>query len=399
VRIQLRTARSSDARTPRNLVFLVDVSGSMQAPDKLPLLVEALTVLVRQLRSSDRVSIVAYAGYSGVLLEPTPGDRKNVILRALRSLSAGGSTNGAGGLLEAYRLARESFVDGGVNRVFLATDGDFNVGVDDPEELEQLIAEQARSGVYLSALGFGESSSGDVRLEAIADRGNGNYAFIDTAAEAEKVLGDELEATTTVAAHDVKIQVEFDPEVVQSYRLIGYDDRRLADEDFADDRVDAGDVGAGQSVTAMYELIVGSEAPARSPLRVKVRYKPSRTSPSELLSEAVEARPVPFSRASRDLRFSAAVTAFGGFIRGYSTLRDVRLADVERWASQAASGPGAEYRREFVDLVGRMRTLTTVPPQPARPDPEPEPEPDGCDPPFYVDPVTGIRKPKPFCMR
>lgn len=406
VRVSLRAARGAQVPA-KNLVFLVDVSGSMDEPKKLPLLVDALTVLTRQLGRADRVSIVAYAGYSGVLLEPTSGDRKDVILRALRSLSAGGSTNGAGGILEAYRLARESRVHGGVNRVILATDGDFNVGVDSPSELEDLIAEQAGTGIYLSALGFGESSQGDARLEALADRGNGNYAFIDDVAEAEKVLGEELEATTTVAAHDVKIQVELDPDVVRSYRLVGYDDRRLADEDFANDRVDAGDLGAGHSVTAIYELEPRSDAGSRAPLRVKVRYKASRTSASELLTHEVAARPVSFASASRDTRFAVAVTAFGGFVRGYAGLESLNLADVERWAGGAASGPGASYRREFVDLVSRMRELTAqgaasggapyrdpYGDEPYRPEPRRE----GCDPPFFTDPVTGVRKIKPHCM-
>ena len=240
----------------RNFVFLLDVSGSMNSRDKLPLLQRGLSNLVQTLDRDDTISIVAYAGASGVVLPPTAGSRRSVIRRALRNLDAGGSTNGAAGIQLAYSLARQRFVPGGVNRVILATDGDFNVGTQSPAALEQLIERERASGVFLTVLGFGQSGMRDDTMESLADHGNGNYAFIDSAAEAERVLVREGAATLHTAAKDVKLQVEFNPDVVQAYRLVGYDNRRLADRDFNDDRKDAGDMGDGDTVTALYEVVL-----------------------------------------------------------------------------------------------------------------------------------------------
>ena len=238
-----------------NIVFLLDVSGSMDEPNKLPLLADSFELLVEQLDEDDTVSIVTYAGSEQVLADSVPGDQRGELVRILRELQAGGSTGGAQGLQTAYELAAKNFVEGGNNRVILATDGDFNVGPSTPEQLTELIEEHARSGVYISVLGFGMGNLKDNTMEAIADHGNGNYAYIDTLDEARKVLVDEFDSTMFVVAQDLKVQVEFNPATVAEYRLLGYDNRRLEDEEFDDDAKDAGDVGAGHAVTAFYELV------------------------------------------------------------------------------------------------------------------------------------------------
>ncbi|MCC7292096.1 MAG: von Willebrand factor type A domain-containing protein [Phycisphaerales bacterium] len=245
-------------RPPLNLVFLIDVSGSMQAADKLPLVQESLKVLLEQLWAEDRVGIVTYAGESAIALPSTPGARYDEILTAIDALSSGGSTNGEAGIRDAYRMAKDNFIEGGVNRVMLCTDGDFNVGVSDDNELVELIRSNATSGVFLTVLGFGTGNLKDGKLEALADKGNGHYAYIDDLTEAKRVLGDEAGATLQTIAKDVKIQVQFNPALVQSYRLIGYENRMLAAQDFADDTKDAGEIGAGHSVTALYEVVPAS---------------------------------------------------------------------------------------------------------------------------------------------
>jgi Ca-activated chloride channel family protein len=361
-----------------NLVFLLDVSGSMDSPDKLPLLREGMKLLVDQLGENDRVAIVVYAGASGRVLESTPGNRKQQILRALDRLSAGGSTNGAAGIQLAYETASANFIEGGVNRVILATDGDFNVGITDNGALTRLIEEKAESGVFLSVLGFGGGNLNDAGMEGLADRGNGNYSYIDSIREARKVLVEEMGGTLVTIARDVKFQVEFNPAEVNAYRLIGYENRVLEDQDFNDDTKDAGEIGAGHTVTALFEVVpsgVPMDIPGVDPLRyqtpiettsrarsgeiltVKVRYKEPDGDTSLLIETPVRDSEDGFESASADYRFASAVAAFGMILRdsphrGTATLDDViGIADSSR-------GPDVNgYRGEFVDLVRRARAI------------------------------------------
>jgi Ca-activated chloride channel family protein len=272
---------------PRNLVFLIDVSGSMQDPNKLPLLKNGLSLLARNLRSQDRISMVVYAGSSGLVLPSTTGAHQNQVLEALSRLEAGGSTNGAAGIELAYAEAQRNFIKGGVNRVILATDGDFNVGPSSEGELVRIIEEKRKSGVFLTVLGFGTGNLQDSRMEQLADKGNGNYAYIDTLDEAQKVLVRESGATLVTVAKDVKLQVEFNPAHVASYRLVGYENRTLAARDFNDDKKDAGEIGAGHTVTALYEIVpVGAEEPAQSSrsIRCATRARATRRRPSRAVS-------------------------------------------------------------------------------------------------------------------
>jgi Ca-activated chloride channel family protein len=355
---------------PRNLVFLLDVSGSMDEPRKLPLLKESLGLLVEQLRPQDRVAIVVYAGASGLALPPTPGDRKETIRRALESLQAGGSTAGGAGIELAYRVASDSFVRGGINRVILATDGDFNVGITSQGDLLRLIEEKRRTGVFLSVLGFGDGNLKDSTMEKLADSGNGNYAYIDSLAEGRKVLVSEAGATLVTIAKDVKIQVEFNPARVAAYRLIGYENRSLRAEDFNDDGKDAGEIGAGHSVTALYEVVpagVAIELPGVDPLKyqrpasrvaasqdgelltVKLRYKEPDGERSRLLSVALADRPG--AEASENLRFSAAVAAFGMLLRESEHKGQVTYGQVLALAEGSRGDDREGYRSEFVELV------------------------------------------------
>lgn len=354
-----------------NIVFLLDVSGSMDEPNKLPLLAESFSLLASKLGPDDVVSIVTYAGDNRVLLDSVPGSEEGVITDALRSLSAGGSTGGAAGLETAYALAGKNYIDGGNNRVILATDGDFNVGPSTPEQLTEQIEEARESGVYISVLGFGMHNLKDDTMEAIADHGNGNYAYIDTIDEARKVLVDEFDSTMFVVAQDLKVQVELNPAVVSEYRLIGYDNRRLDDEDFADDAVDAGDVGAGHSVTAFYEIVPASEGAVDDRLRyqdaratgsddfmtVHVRWKEpgeSRSTEQEYPVGAGAFTDVP----STDFRFAAAVVEAGLVARGSQYAAG---ASLESARSRAAGALGADpygLRGEFVSLLDRYRELT-----------------------------------------
>lgn len=355
----------------RNLVFLLDVSGSMQPEDKLPLVRSAMSLLVNQLTARDTVAIVVYAGSSGLALPITPGDEHGVILEAIRRLHAGGSTNGGEGIELAYKLAREAFIDGGVNRVILATDGDFNVGVTDRSDLLEMIEQKRKSGIYLSVLGVGDDNLQDGMMEQLADRGNGNYAYLDTLEEAQKVLVREADATLIPVATDVKIQVEFNPRHVQAYRLIGYENRLLAAEDFKDDQKDAGDVGAGQSVTALYEIVPANlphRLPEVDPLRyqqvremrsatqgemaqVKLRYKRPGASRSEPLDVVVSMPSKLEAPVGTNLGFSAAVATFG------MMLRDSKNKGEATWKMAAElarrhRGPDADgYRAQFVRLV------------------------------------------------
>ncbi len=353
---------------PANLVFLIDTSGSMDEPDKLPLLKRAFALLVEQLSGNDTVSIVAYAGSAGVVLEPTIATNKTAILGALDNLWAGGSTAGAEGIELAYRLAEEARVDG-TNRVILATDGDFNVGIDDPEKLEGFIKAKRDGGVTLSVLGFGRGNLDDATMQALAQNGNGNASYISSFREAQKVLVEEVGGTLEVIAKDVKIQVEFNPAAVSEYRLIGYETRALNREDFNNDAVDAGDIGAGHTVTALYEITpVGSGGELVDPLRygaeaaragseeiafLRMRYKLPDSDVSQLIEQPVTPEVVyaDIGQASDDARFAAAVAAFGQKLRGSDYGAGMSWDAI---AELARSGRGADesgYRSEFVQLV------------------------------------------------
>jgi Ca-activated chloride channel family protein len=363
------------ATPPRNLVFLVDVSGSMADENKLPLVKSTLRVLIPQLTAGDRIALVVYAGSSGLVLDATPGDRHEVILDALSRLEAGGSTHGAEGIELAYEVAARNVVAGGINRVILCTDGDFNVGITDEGALTRLIETERARGVFLSVLGFGMGNLKDSTMEALADHGDGNYAYIDTTSEARKVLGTEAAGTLLTVAKDVKLQVEFNPRLVSAYRLIGYENRLLDDEDFDDDAKDAGDLGAGQSVTALYELVpVGAERAAppavdlkyqeerraskqartQEWLTVKVRYKQPEGGRSRGL--AVTAAPGG-SNASANLRFASAVAGFGMLLRESAHKGTASFEMVEDLARSALGPDEGGYRAEFVSLVTRARSL------------------------------------------
>ncbi|MDP1828066.1 MAG: VWA domain-containing protein [Archangium sp.] len=358
------------SRPAANLVFLLDVSGSMGEPRKLPLLKKALQLLVAQLREDDRVAIVVYAGASGLVLPSTPGSERARILASLDELSAGGSTHGAAGIQLAYRTAEENYRKGGINRVILATDGDFNVGTSSEGELTRLIETKAKSGVALTVLGLGLGNYKDSLLEKLADRGNGNYAYLDTLQEAKKVLVEQASGTLVTIAKDVKLQLEFNPARVQAYRLIGYENRLLRSEDFNDDRKDAGELGAGHTVTALYEVVpVGEhvEVPAIDPLEyqrpsaavggdelltVKVRYKHPEGETSRRLSFAV---PDALTPATPDARFAAAVAEFGMLLRDSPHKGRSSWAEVLELAS--ASVGDDPHRREFLSLVRQAQSL------------------------------------------
>ncbi|WP_275007128.1 vWA domain-containing protein [Promicromonospora iranensis] len=348
-----------------NIVFLLDVSGSMDEPNKLPLLAESFALLVEQLDEDDRVSIVTYAGDNQVVADSVPGSEHGVLVDQLRSLRAGGSTGGADGLRTAYELAEKNFVEGGNNRVVLATDGDFNVGPSTPEDLTELIEAERESGVYVSVLGFGMGNLKDSTMEAIADHGNGNYAYIDTLAEARKVLVDEFGSTMFVVAKDLKLQVELNPAAVGSYRLIGYDNRRLADEDFDNDAKDAGDVGAGHSVTAFYELVPpGGDSPAStSPgadfMTVHVRYKPpGGAEPAASTEVEFPVGADAFTSApTADFAFASAVAELGLIATGSEYRGDASLDAVRERASRAVGDDPYGLRAEFVGLVDAYRRL------------------------------------------
>ncbi len=361
-----------------NLVFLMDVSGSMNSPDKLPLLKQALTMLVGQLDARDSISMVVYAGASGVVLPPTPGNRKADILAALQKLQAGGSTNGAAGIRLAYQMAQQNFISGGVNRVILATDGDFNVGMASTEELIDLIQRKRKAGIALTTLGFGSGNYNDHLLEQLADEGNGNYAYIDRLHEAKKVLAEELSATLLTIAKDVKIQIEFNPARVSEYRLIGYENRMLNEEDFANDKVDAGEIGAGHRVTALYEISLTGSPGQRLPERryqseanstevhttpfsnelahLRIRYKMPNETVSKLIQSPVMDSGIN-ARGGDSFNFAAAVAAFGQKLRGGTFLDDFSYADIESLARQSRGKDPHGYRSEFMQLVSLAGTL------------------------------------------
>ena len=367
---------------PSNLVFLIDVSGSMNSPDKLPLLKRSIKLLTRRMDADDRISLVVYAGAAGVVLEPTAGDRQATIEAALDKLSAGGSTHGSAGIRLAYAKARESFVEGGINRVVLATDGDFNVGTVDQRALIDLIEREREAGIALTTLGFGRGNLNDQLMEQLADHGNGNYAYIDTLLEAQKVLVEQMGGTLLTVAKDVKIQVEFNPARVAEYRLVGYENRVLRREDFNNDRVDAGELGAGHSVVALYELrLTGTGGGLIDPLRyaapsrdegvahgdeyafVRLRYKQPDAQDSRLLSVAVtegDARRH-LADSDEDFRFSAAVAAFAQHLRGGTYLGDFGYTDILGLARGSRGADDHGYRADFLRLVGLAESLDRRP--------------------------------------
>jgi Ca-activated chloride channel family protein len=379
VRIGLMAERLDPSKMPaRNLVFLVDTSGSMNEPNRLPLLQQSLRLLVGQLNERDRVALVAYAGSAGLVLPPTPGDQRQTILNAIDRLKAGGSTNGGQGIELAYRVAQESFIDGGLNRVILGTDGDFNVGVSSPGDLVRLIEEKRKLGVYLTILGFGMGNLKDSTLEKLSHHGNGHYAYIDSEAEARKVFIEQGAALVTVAK-DVKLQVEFNPKRVAAYRLIGYENRLLQAQDFNDDRQDAGDMGAGHTVTALYEIIPPGQpvpgrkvdplkyqqpaAPAKAAegpewLTVKLRYKDPSAETSRLLSQPLTGAPSPVARLPEDFRFASSVAAFGMLLRNSEYRGDATYEQVRQLASTALGDDVNGYRAEFLRLVQAAARLT-----------------------------------------
>ena len=372
VKIGLQGKKISDDNIPAsNLVFLIDVSGSMSSSNKLPLLKSSFKLLVKQLRNKDKISIVVYAGAAGVVLKPTSGDDKNKILRALNKLQSGGSTAGGQGIKLAYKLAKKNFIENGNNRIILATDGDFNVGASSNKSMEELIVEERKSGVYLTVLGFGMGNYKDSKLETLADKGNGNHAYIDTMQEANRVLGTEFGGTLYTIAKDVKIQVEFNPNKVQAYRLIGYENRLLNDEDFVDDTKDAGELGSNHNVTALYEIIpvgVKSEYLKEIPnlkytktnqkddfndelLTVKFRYKkPNKNKSIEMVHVTKDAETY-FNNATIDFRFSTAVAMFGMKLRDSKFIKETNYKDILTIAKSSKGIDENGYRAEFINLV------------------------------------------------
>ncbi len=360
-----------EERPPANLVFLVDTSGSMHSDDKLPLLKRSLTMLVDQMRDGDTIAIVAYAGSAGVVLEATPGSERAKIVNAIDQFQAGGSTAGAEGIRQAYQLAEATFDDDAINRVILATDGDFNVGISDPERLEDFVARKRETGVYLSVLGFGTGNLNDQLMQTLTQAGNGNAAYIDSLMEARKVLVDEMGSTLFTIADDVKVQIEFNPELVAEYRLIGYETRMLNREDFNNDRIDAGEVGSGHSVTALYEItppdsgsrliddlrygsqeetgrLTGSEELAF----LRIRYKPPGEDESRLIEQPILASAsTGFDEAPADARFAAAVAGFGQLLRGDAHVGDLTFAEILDIARDARGEDAFGYRSEFLRLT------------------------------------------------
>jgi len=360
-----------------NLVFLIDVSGSMNSEDKLPLLKSGLRLLVEQMRPQDHVSIVVYAGAAGLVLPSTSGEQKETIYQALEKLEAGGATAGGEGILLAYKTAREHFITKGNNRIILATDGDFNVGISSDGELTRLIEKERENGIFLSVLGFGSGNYKDSKMEQLADKGNGNYAYIDRLLEAKKVLVKEMGGTLLTIAKDVKLQIEFNPGKVKAYRLVGYENRLLNNEDFNDDKKDAGELGAGHTVTAIYEIIpAGSSEPVTSidnlkyqqttvsPLSssnevmtIKFRYKEPKEIKSKLITHIVTDKKMPFESASENCRFSCAVAEFGMLLRDSKFKGNADFKNIMMMAKNAKGIDDEGYRAEFIKLVETAELL------------------------------------------
>ena len=377
VRIALKGKMlDAEQRPPCNLVFLIDVSGSMTPDNKLPLVKKSVQLLARQLDARDRVTLAVYAGAAGLVLPATPAGDLATIDAAIENLQAGGSTAGGAGIRLAYDEARKSFLPDGNNRVVLCTDGDFNVGIVDSEELAGFIADRAQQGIFLTVLGFGMGNYKDDRLETLADKGNGNYAYVDSFSEARKVLAEQAAGTLFAIAKDVKLQIEFNPAQVSAYRLVGYENRLLAKEDFNDDRKDAGELGAGHAVTAFYEIVPGGaeSAPGVDPLKyqpaadrapaarkranenpewltVKLRYKLPKADTSAKIEMPFIGSAAPFADASRDFRFAAGVATAGLLLRGDPSIMDLRFGDVAAWAATAVGADPGGHRQEFLGLL------------------------------------------------
>lgn len=352
-----------------NLVFLIDVSGSMSDPNKLPLLKQSMKILVNELRKEDKVAIVVYAGAAGMVLAPTSGDKKQTIINALDNLSAGGSTAGGAGIELAYKTALENFIKGGNNRVILATDGDFNVGTSSNKDMEILIEEKRKSGVFLTCLGYGMGNYKDSKMEILANKGNGNYAYIDNIQEANRFLGKEFKGSLFAIAKDVKIQIEFNPKHVQAYRLIGYENRKLRPEDFKNDAIDAGELGSGHTVTALYEIIPANvESDYSLPdlkytktavtanysnelATIKFRYKKPDENKSIEMIQAIENKSVGLAGASEDFKFSAAVAWFGLKLRDSKLVALKDSSSILKLTKQGLSKDSEGYKAEFVRLV------------------------------------------------
>ncbi|MGX5685253.1 vWA domain-containing protein [Chryseobacterium cucumeris] len=358
-----------------NIVFLIDVSGSMSEENKLPLLKSSLKVLLNQLRPKDKVGIVVYAGNAGMVLPPTSAGEKDKIIKALDNLQAGGSTAGGAGIELAYKLAKENFIKGGNNRVVLATDGDFNVGASSTSDIETLITEKRKTGIFLTCLGYGMGNYKDNTMEVLADKGNGNYAYIDNMQEANKFLGKEFAGSMYAIAKDVKVQIEFNPKYVKSYRLIGYENRKLRNEDFVNDKIDAGELGSGHTVTALYEVIpanIDSEfIPKETKLKyseiskkknsgdematVKFRYKKPDGDRSIEMTKVIKKEDK--SSASPDFKFASSVAWFGLVLRNSELITKKDLSDIENLAKQGKSKDEEGYRSEFIRLIESYKTI------------------------------------------
>ena len=366
-----------------NLVFLIDVSGSMMEEDKLPLVKASMKLLVDQLRQDDNVAIVTYAGRAGLALPSTNGSEKTEIKSAIDGLEAGGSTAGGAGIKLAYKIAKENFISNGNNRVILCTDGDFNVGVSSDGELVKMIEEERKSGVFLSVLGFGTGNYQDNKMQQLADKGNGNHAYIDGLNEAKKVLVSEFGGTLFTIAKDVKLQIEFNPLKVQGYRLIGYENRLLNKEDFNDDKKDAGELGSGHTVTALYEIIpagvkdtfmrkiddlkyqknniaISDAANSGEMMTIKLRYKKPNGDVSKLIEQPVFDKQLPLASASKNFRFAAAVAEFGMLLRQSEFKSNASFENAQELASNAKGGDEEGYRSEFIKLIKKAQSLTKV---------------------------------------
>lgn len=374
---------ATNKRPASNLVFLVDVSGSMNSPQKLPLVKASLRMLVEQMGENDKISLAVYAGAAGLALPPTTGDKKTKILAAIDNLEAGGSTNGAGGITLAYETAMENFIKGGVNRVILATDGDFNVGTTSREGLLEIVEKNAKKNVYLTILGFGMGNYKDGMMETLSNKGNGNYAYIDTQNEAKKVMVEQLSGTLVTIAKDVKIQIEFNPQLVKAYRLIGYENRLLKNEDFDNDAKDAGDIGAGHTVTALYEIVpqgvniessgegslkyqpVKKEIVKAAPnenntnelLTLKIRYKKPDGDVSEKQEFTLKNSSESFDTSSESLRFASAVAMFGMLLRESEFVKEGDYTTVVKTAKKALGEDKNNYRQEFINLVNQLDNI------------------------------------------
>ncbi|MGX7668243.1 YfbK domain-containing protein [Flavobacterium pedocola] len=362
----------TDALPASNFVFLIDVSGSMSSDNRLPLLKQSLKVLVSQLRKEDKVAMVVYAGAAGLVLPATSGSEKQTIIDALDKLQAGGSTAGGAGINLAYKIAEENFIKGGNNRVILATDGDFNVGASSDNDMENLIVEKRKTGVFLTCLGYGMGNYKDSKMEILANKGNGNYAYIDNIQEANRFLGKEFKGSLFAIAKDVKIQIEFNPKHVQNYRLIGYENRKLRAEDFTDDTIDAGELGSGHTVTALYEIIptgvksefnkevtelkyskvtTDSDKYADELATVKFRYKKPDGDKSTEIVQTIENKVNEITAASSDFRFSASVAWFGLKLRDSKLINNKKADDIKKLAQQGIANDSEGYRAEFIRLV------------------------------------------------